>query len=186
VLDVGASTGGFTDCLLQRGAATVLALDVGHGQLHESLRSHDRVEVRERVNVRHVTPDDLGGTFDIITVDVSFISLKTVAPVILSLLSNAQSTVVTLIKPQFEAGRAEVSRGRGIVSDPETWRTVIRDVLDTMSELGAATIGVMRSPILGAQGNVEFLAAFCPQSGVTTSMLPGIPTDLDELVGGAN
>src|SRR5206468_9527436 len=112
-LDVGASTGGFTDCLLQRGAAHVVALDVGHGQLHERLRADERVTVRERCNVRRTTPAELGGErFPLVVADLSFISLTTVAPSLTDLAADG-GDVVALIKPQFEAGRAEASRGRG-------------------------------------------------------------------------
>ena len=161
VLDVGASTGGFTDCALQHGAGSVVALDVGHGQLHERIRADQRVDVRERFNVRHATPDDFDNTaFDLIVVDVSFISLRTIASVLVGPIAGIDADLVTLIKPQFEAGKQEVSRGRGVVKDPEVWREVLSDVIATMEGLGAATMGVMTSPLLGAEGNVEFLAWF--------------------------
>ncbi len=116
-LDVGASTGGFTDCLLQRGAIHVVALDVGHGQLHERLRADVRVTNLERHNVRHVSVDDIGGLVDLVVGDLSFISLQLVIPV-LTTLCQPGSPMVLLVKPQFEAGRQEVDRGRGIITDP--------------------------------------------------------------------
>lgn len=158
-LDVGASTGGFTDCLLQSGASDVVALDVGHGQLHEKIRADPRVRVLERTNIRHVTKEKLGGVpFDIVTVDVSFISLKTIADVITGDLVRPGADIVTLVKPQFEAGKSEVSKGKGVVSGATIWTRVLSDVVDAMSERSAATMGLMLSPLLGAEGNVEFLA----------------------------
>lgn len=160
-LDVGASTGGFTDCLLQRGVRSVVSLDVGRGQLHESLRGDERVDVRERTNIRHVTLDDFGGEpFELITADVSFISLRLIAAVVARDLASDGAELIMLIKPQFEAGKSEVSRGRGVVRDAGVWRRVIEDVVSAMSDVGAATMGVMVSPLLGADGNVEFLGYF--------------------------
>lgn len=157
-LDVGASTGGFTDCMLQRGATRVVALDVGHGQLHERLRNDERVDVRERMNIRNVTPADLAGApFPLISIDVSFISLRTIADAVIALAAD-NADIVALVKPQFEAGRQEVSKGKGVVKDPEVWRSVLTTVLDTLALRGAATMGVMVSPLTGADGNIEFLA----------------------------
>jgi 23S rRNA (cytidine1920-2'-O)/16S rRNA (cytidine1409-2'-O)-methyltransferase len=175
-LDVGASTGGFSDCLLQHGATEVVALDVGYGQLHERLRADPRVDVRERTNIRHVRPGDLGPPFDVVVADLSFISLRTVLPSVLAL-AAPQADLVLLVKPQFEAGRAEVSRGRGVVTDPATWRRVLRDVLGALGEGGAAIMGAMVSPLTGADGNVEFL--------VHATAGPASPTaaaDVDALV----
>lgn len=155
-LDAGASTGGFTDCLLQRGAREVIALDVGYGQLHERLRADPRVDVRERTNVRHVRPGDLGAPVEVVVADLSFISLRTVLPSLLAL-AAPDAHLVLLVKPQFEAGREEVSRGRGVVTDPGTWRRVLHEVLGALVEHGAAIMGVMVSPLTGADGNVEFL-----------------------------
>lgn len=154
--DAGASTGGFTDCLLQHGAASVVALDVGHGQLHERLRADDRVHVMERWNVRSVTPDDIGGPVDIVVADLSFISLRTVASALLGVCRPGASLVM-LVKPQFEAGRHEVSRGRGVITDPLVWRAAIDGVRTAFGALGATTMGEMTSPIRGAEGNTEFL-----------------------------
>ncbi len=154
VLDVGASTGGFTDCLLQAGAARVVALDVGHDQLRESLRGDERVKVLERTNVRHVDPDHLG-SFDGIVADLSFISLTTVMD---KLLESAapDAWLLLLIKPQFEAERAVVSRSAGVITDPAVWRSTILSVLHGATGAGATIIDLMRSPLRGADGNMEF------------------------------
>ena len=154
-LDAGASTGGFTDCLLQRGAAHVVAVDVGHGQLHPRLRSDPRVEVRERTNVRSLRPDDVGGPFDVVVADLSFISLTTVLGGLVAL-ARPGAPLVLLVKPQFEAGRAEVSRGRGVVRDPAVHAQVRARVDDAVRSTGAAIMGWMTSPLRGADGNVEF------------------------------
>lgn len=156
VYDLGASTGGFTDCLLQRGAAAVVAIDVGYGQLHERLRRDPRVEVRERTNVRHLHPGDVGDPADLLVADLSFISLRTVLPAVLPL-AQASADVIALVKPQFEAGRREAARGRGVVRDPDVWRRVLHEVAAALDEQGAAMMGAMASPLTGADGNVEFL-----------------------------
>jgi 23S rRNA (cytidine1920-2'-O)/16S rRNA (cytidine1409-2'-O)-methyltransferase len=155
-LDAGASTGGFTDCLLQRGAARVVALDVGHGQLHERLRADPRVEVHERRNVRDLAPGDLGEPFPLVVADLSFISLRAVLPHLLDQAAPG-ADLVLLVKPQFEAGRDEASRGRGVIRDPEVWRRVLEEVVVALRGYGAAIMGAMPSPITGADGNVEFL-----------------------------
>jgi 23S rRNA (cytidine1920-2'-O)/16S rRNA (cytidine1409-2'-O)-methyltransferase len=154
VLDAGASTGGFTDCVLQRGAAHVVAVDVGHGQLHERLRADPRVTSHERCNVRTVDPGALGAPFDLVVADLSFISLRLVANV---LVAAAEGDLVLLVKPQFEAGRAEVSKGRGIVTDPEVHARVVAEVSDVFTAAGAQVHGTIISPITGADGNHEFL-----------------------------
>jgi 23S rRNA (cytidine1920-2'-O)/16S rRNA (cytidine1409-2'-O)-methyltransferase len=155
-LDAGASTGGFTDCLLQHGAAQVVAVDVGYGQLHERLRADDRVEVHERTNVRDLAAGDLGPPFPLVVADLSFISLRAVLDSLVALAAPA-ADLVLLVKPQFEAGRAEASRGRGVIRDPEVWRRVLDDVGGALRARGAAIMGAMVSPITGADGNVEFL-----------------------------
>jgi 23S rRNA (cytidine1920-2'-O)/16S rRNA (cytidine1409-2'-O)-methyltransferase len=161
VLDAGASTGGFTDCLLQRGAAAVVAVDVGHGQLAERLRADRRVEVHERTNIRHTTLEDFGGRpFPLVVADLSFISLRTVTPSLLAL-AEPDATLVVLVKPQFEAGRREATRGKGVIRDPQTWRSVLADVGSAMESQGSTMMELMVSPIHGADGNVEFLARFC-------------------------
>ncbi len=155
-LDAGASTGGFTDCLLAHGAAHVVAVDVGHGQLLDRLRRDPRVEVVERANVRYLGPADLGGRrFDVVVADLSFISLMMVAPALTALAKPAGHLVV-LVKPQFEAGRAVVSKGKGVVRDPKVWAGVLCDVAGAFEANGAAVVGGMASPLLGAEGNVEF------------------------------
>jgi 23S rRNA (cytidine1920-2'-O)/16S rRNA (cytidine1409-2'-O)-methyltransferase len=158
VLDAGASTGGFTDCLLQRGAAQVVAVDVGRGQLDDRLRRDRRVDSHERTNIRHVRLDDLGGRpFPVVVADLSFISLRTVAPALLDL-SADDADLVLLVKPQFEAGRQDAARGRGVIRDPAVWRRVVLEVGSAMESHGATMMGLMVSPLKGADGNVEFLA----------------------------
>jgi 23S rRNA (cytidine1920-2'-O)/16S rRNA (cytidine1409-2'-O)-methyltransferase len=154
-LDAGASTGGFTDCLLQRGAAHVDAVDVGRGQLAWSLRTDPRVTVRERVNVRALTPEDLGGPVELAVADLSFISLLTVAPA-LAVCTRTDADLVLLVKPQFEAGRGRVGRG-GIVRDPTVHTEVLQRVATGLAEVGLPVVGVVASPLCGADGNVEFL-----------------------------
>ncbi len=174
-LDAGASTGGFTDCLLQRGAARVVAVDVGHGQLHERIRADPRVEVHERLNVRQLTPGDLGDPFALVVADLSFISLRTVLENLLSVAAPAADLVV-LVKPQFEASRAEASRGRGVISDPDVWLQVLNSVAFAARDLGAAIMGAMVSPITGTEGNVEFLlhARAAPGTAVSSPDLASV------------
>jgi 23S rRNA (cytidine1920-2'-O)/16S rRNA (cytidine1409-2'-O)-methyltransferase len=157
-LDIGASTGGFTDVLLQRGAAHVVALDVGHGQLDWKIRSDPRVDVLERVNARTLTAADLPpgrAPFGIVTIDVSFISLRHILPVVPPLLRDA-SDVVALVKPQFEAGRFEVGKG-GIVRDAAVQARVIEEITAAADALGLTRAGMTESPIAGMEGNREFL-----------------------------
>lgn len=153
-LDAGASTGGFTDCLLQRGAREVVAVDVGYGQLHERIRTDPRVVVLERTNVRALRLDV---PVDLVVADLSFISLATVAPALVGENATADADVVLLVKPQFEAGRAEVSKGRGVVRDAGVWRRVLGETRSALHDHGAAMMDVMVSPLKGADGNVEFL-----------------------------
>lgn len=155
-MDAGASTGGFTDCLLQHGAAEVIAVDVGYGQLHEGLRSDPRVDLRERVNVRSLDAATIGGAVPLVVADLSFISLRTVAPALLACAAPA-ADLVLLVKPQFEAGRAEASRGSGVIRDPEVRARTVDEVCGAYQALGAAIMGTMESPITGADGNVEYL-----------------------------
>jgi len=155
-LDVGASTGGFTDCLLQRGADHVVALDVGHGQLHERIRADPRVTNLERHNVRHADIDQIGGLVDIVVGDLSFISLRLVVPT-LTRLCQPGSPMVLLVKPQFEAGRQEVDRGRGIITDPAIHDRVRAEIDEVLVDAGCDVIGWTDSPITGADGNREFL-----------------------------
>lgn len=156
VLDAGASTGGFTDCLLQRGARTVVALDVGHGQLHEGIRSDPRVEVIERQNVRRVTPDIIGGRVDLIVGDLSFISLRLVIEPLIGV-CRPGGVMVLLVKPQFEAGRAEAARGRGVIRSPEIHARVRAEIDEALTMAGCEILGWTDSPITGSDGNVEFL-----------------------------
>jgi 23S rRNA (cytidine1920-2'-O)/16S rRNA (cytidine1409-2'-O)-methyltransferase len=157
-LDIGSSTGGFTDCLLQQGARHVVAIDVGHNQIDWRLRTDPRVEVREGVNARYLKPSDFETQFDLIVMDVSFISATKILPAIVSLL-KADGRLVLLIKPQFEVGRGQVGRG-GIVRDPEKHARVIEEVNQAAKELGLAARNVMESPLRGADGNLEFLALY--------------------------
>ena len=157
-LDVGASTGGFTDCLLQHGAKEVVALDVGHGQLHWRLRNDPRVAVHEGVNARDFrlyAEEHFPGAFDLIVVDVSFISLRKVLPPAFDLLSSG-GRVCALIKPQFEAGRAEVGKG-GIVRDALVRTRVVRDLCQWAEDYPVTTVGTIPSPLPGRDGNEEFL-----------------------------
>jgi 23S rRNA (cytidine1920-2'-O)/16S rRNA (cytidine1409-2'-O)-methyltransferase len=155
-LDAGASSGGFTDCLLQRGADEVVAVDVGYGQLHERLRADPRVDVRERTNVRSLDREALGGPVDLVVADLSFISLRTVLPVLVPLVEPGGDLVV-LVKPQFEAGRPEAARGSGVIREPEVWRRVLEEVATAAAESGADRMDEMESPLTGADGTVEFL-----------------------------
>ncbi len=156
ILDAGASTGGFTDCLLQCGASHVVALDVGHGQLHPKIRNDERVSVIERFNVREVTDEAIGGTVDMVVADLSFISLTLVIDALIGVCREG-ADLVLLVKPQFEAGRREVARGRGVVTDPEVHRRAIDDVTAAVVAAGGDVGGVIESPLRGGQGNVEFL-----------------------------
>ena len=157
-LDVGASTGGFTDCLLQNGAKKVFAVDVGHNQIDWRLRNDPRVEVREGVNARYLTPDDFPQQFDLLVMDVSFISVTKVFPAIVPLLA-AGGSIITLIKPQFEVGRGEVGGG-GIVRDEAKRLRVIEEVNNAARALGLEVVKVIESPITGAEGNVEYLVLY--------------------------
>jgi len=156
VLDAGASTGGFTDCALQAGARQVLAVDVGRGQLHQRLRTDPRVEVHERTNVRHLVPGDLGEPVDAVVADLSFISLRTVMLALLAL-ARPGADLVWLVKPQFEAAKQEATEARGVISDPAVWSRVLHEVAGALVDRGAAIMGLMISPLRGADGNVEFL-----------------------------
>lgn len=153
-LDVGASTGGFTDVLLQRGARRVVALDVGHGQLDWKIRNDPRVVVVENFNARHLTPENLPGPVDFVCIDVSFISLRQILPVLPPVL-RPDADVVALVKPQFEAGREEVRKG--IIRDPAVHQRVLEEVAHAAAAVGLAKLGTDPSPITGQKGNIEFL-----------------------------
>jgi 23S rRNA (cytidine1920-2'-O)/16S rRNA (cytidine1409-2'-O)-methyltransferase len=147
-----------TGCLLQRGAARVTAVDVGRGQLHDRLRADPRVDARERTNIRHLGPSDLpAAPFDVVVADLSFISLRTVARSLIGL-AAADADLVVLVKPQFEAGRHEADRGRGVIRDPAVWAAALLGAGAAMESEGATMMGAMVSPLRGADGNVEFLA----------------------------
>ncbi len=156
VLDAGASTGGFTDCVLQRGARQVVAVDVGHGQLHPKLRADARVVVHEGVNVRQLSVDDTDGPVDVVVADLSFISLRTVIAALFGVL-NPGGHLIALVKPQFEAGRVEVARGKGVITDPAIHERVCTEVGEAVEEAGLTVLGWVTSPITGARGNQEFL-----------------------------
>jgi len=157
-LDVGASTGGFTDCLLQHGARKVISIDVGHNQIDWRLRTDSRVDVREGINARYFKSDDFSTRFELVVMDVSFISATKIMPAIVPLLTD-KGQLITLIKPQFEVGRGEVGKG-GIVRDPQKHLRVIDEVNRAAQDLGLQARNVIESPIQGADGNVEFLALY--------------------------
>ena len=162
--DVGASTGGFTDCLLQNGARHVYAIDVGKGILHWKIRQDPRVTVMESTNARYV--EHLPKAVDLVTVDASFISLRILLPVVKNWFqppnqdheSASEGHILALIKPQFEAGRREVARGSGVIRDPDVHSQVLRDILDFSVSVGIQPRGLLRSPVVGPKGNIEFLA----------------------------
>jgi 23S rRNA (cytidine1920-2'-O)/16S rRNA (cytidine1409-2'-O)-methyltransferase len=162
-LDVGASTGGFTDCLLQRGAAHVYAIDVGHGQLDARLRADPRVTVLERLHARTLTAGQLRAAdpdyapCPLVVADLSFISLRSVVPALCGPVSAPEADLVLLVKPQFEVGRAAASRGRGVVRDPGLWREALEGVASALARAGTGIMGAMASPVTGASGNSEFL-----------------------------
>lgn len=176
--DSGASTGGFTDCLLQQGAEKVFAIDVGYGQLDWKIRSDPRVVVMERTNIRYVTQEQLGEPLDLSVVDVSFISLKIVLPAIKALL-KPDGQVLCLIKPQFEAGKEKVGK-KGVVRDPETHKEVLDHFVSLANELGFHILGLTFSPVKGPEGNIEFL------SHLTLADLPGIEPDTAAVVSDAH
>ena len=157
-LDVGASTGGFTDCLLQNGAAKVFAIDVGHNQIDWRLRNDPRVEVREGVNARYLKPDDFPARFDLAVIDVSFISVIKILPAVITLL-RPHASLVVLIKPQFEVGRGEVGSG-GVVRDAGKRMKAVSDVNEFASTLALKIERTIESPIQGAEGNIEYLAHY--------------------------
>ena len=154
-LDVGASTGGFTDVLLQRGAASVIALDVGHGQIAEKLRQDSRVIVMDRVNIRHIAPSDLPYAPEIVVIDTSFISLKLVLPPVMQL-SAAEAKIIALVKPQFEVGKGKVGKG-GVVRDEAMRKETLESIIRFAREVGFTVCGSIESPLRGPAGNVEYL-----------------------------
>ena len=176
--DSGASTGGFTDCLLQQGASKVFAIDVGYGQLDWKIRSDPRVVVMERTNVRYVTPEQLGEPLDLSVIDVSFISLKIVLPVIKTFLKPT-GQVLCLIKPQFEAGKDKVGK-KGVVREPETHKEVLDNFVALANSLDFRILGLTYSPVKGPEGNIEFLGR------LTLDEKPGIQPDTSDVVARAH
>lgn len=170
VLDVGASTGGFTDCVLQRKAASVTALDVGYGQLDWRLRNDPRVRVLERTNVRTVDPEELDGPYDLIVVDVSFVGLAKVLPALEPLLAE-DGSLLALVKPQFEAGKGRVGK-KGVVRDPAVHQDVLESVAGAIRALGWVVCGLGWSPITGPEGNIEFWV-WSKRRGVPSGETPG-------------
>ncbi len=154
-MDIGASTGGFTDCMLQNGAAKVYAIDVGYGQFAWKLRQDERVVCMEKTNIRYVTPEDIGEEIDFAAADVSFISLKKILPPVKELL-KADAEMICLIKPQFEAGREKVGK-KGVVRDRKVHLEVAEDIISSVRELGFSVIGLDFSPVKGPEGNIEYL-----------------------------
>lgn len=169
-MDVGASTGGFTDCLLKRGAESVTAVDVGYGQLAWQLRNDARVTVLERTNVRTAGPEVLGGPYDLVVIDVSFVGLLKVLPSVLPLVTP-EGSVVALVKPQFEAGKGRVGK-KGVVRDPDTHTDVLESVVKGIATLGWVPRGLGWSPITGPEGNIEFWV-WLSRTGEPTHEVPG-------------
>ena len=177
--DSGASTGGFTDCLLQQGAKKVFAIDVGYGQLDWKIRSDERVVVMERTNIRYVTPEDLGEPLDLSVIDVSFIGLEIVLPTIKTLLKQESGQVLCLIKPQFEAGKDNVGK-KGVVRDPKIHQMVLDNFVSLVRNLGFTILGLTFSPVKGPEGNIEFLGL------LTLADVPGIEPDTADVVAQAH
>ena len=177
--DSGASTGGFTDCLLQQGASKVFAIDVGYGQLDWKIRSDPRVVVMERTNIRYVTPEDLGEMLDLSVIDVSFIGLEIVLPAIKALLKPQQGQVLCLIKPQFEAGKENVGK-KGVVRDPKIHKMVLDNFVSLVKGLGFTILGLTFSPVKGPEGNIEFLGH------LTLADTAGIEPDTADVVAQAH
>jgi 23S rRNA (cytidine1920-2'-O)/16S rRNA (cytidine1409-2'-O)-methyltransferase len=189
-LDAGASTGGFTDCLLQRGAAHVYAVDVGHGQLHPALRANPSVTVLERTNVRTLTPAELAAAdpdyepCPLVVADLSFISLRSVVPALTGPLSTPDADLVLLVKPQFEVGRAAVSRGKGVIRDPALWLGALEGVASALHDAKTGIMGAMASPLTGSAGNVEFLVharkgSTGTEAGEATALLSAALSEAD-------
>ena len=177
--DSGASTGGFTDCLLQQGASKVFAIDVGYGQLDWKIRSDPRVVVMERTNIRYVTPEDLGEPLDLSVIDVSFIGLEIVLPTIKTLLKPEAGQVLCLIKPQFEAGKENVGK-KGVVRDAAIHKMVLDNFVALVAGLNFKILGLTFSPVKGPEGNIEFLAH------LTLADVPGIQPDTAAVVAQAH
>jgi 23S rRNA (cytidine1920-2'-O)/16S rRNA (cytidine1409-2'-O)-methyltransferase len=183
-LDAGASTGGFTDCLLQAGAASVVAVDVGRGQLHPRLRSDPRVVCREQLDIRDVTLETVGGIpVGLVTADLSFMSVTRAVAVLTGEVVAPDSPLVILVKPQFEAGRVEASRGKGVIRHPDIHRRTLAEVAGALADTGADIVGAMPSPITGSAGNLEFLLhARTPPAGRPVADRSPTASGLSDLV----
>ena len=177
--DSGASTGGFTDCLLQQGASKVFAIDVGYGELNWKIRNDPRVVVMERTNIRYVTPEDLGEPLDLSVIDVSFIGLELVLPTIKNLLKPGEGQVLCLIKPQFEAGRENIGKN-GVVREPKIHQMVLDNFVSLVHGLGFKILGLTFSPVMGPAGNIEFLGH------LTLADVEGIQPDTADVVAQAH
>ena len=177
--DSGASTGGFTDCLLQQGASKVFAIDVGYGELNWKIRNDPRVVVMERTNIRYVTPEDLGEPLDLSVIDVSFIGLELVLPTIKNLLKPGEGQVLCLIKPQFEAGRENIGKN-GVVREPKIHQMVLDNFVSLVHGLGFKILGLTFSPVKGPAGNIEFLGH------LTLADVEGIQPDTADVVAQAH
>ena len=176
-MDIGASTGGFTDCMLQNGASKVFSIDVGYGQFAWKLRTDERVVCMERTNIRYVKPEDLGELVDFASIDVSFISLKKIMPATVELLKD-NGEVVALIKPQFEAGKEKVGK-KGVVRDIEVHKEVVFGIIDYLLEHNLNVLGVSYSPIKGPEGNIEYLVYFTKDMGRESTF---VREDVDKVV----
>ena len=177
--DSGCSTGGFTDCLLQQGAAKVFAIYVGYGELNWKIRNDPRVVVMERTNIRYVTPEDIGEPLDLSVIDVSFISLRIVLPAIKNLLKEGKGQVLCLIKPQFEAGRENVGKN-GVIREPAVHKEVLDSIVQLAKDLGFKILGLTFSPVKGPAGNIEFLGH------LTLADVEGIEPDTADVVAQAH
>lgn len=183
VLDAGASTGGFSDCLLQKGASKVVAVDVGHGQLHPKIRNDERVVVKEKLNLKDLRLKDIDfDPFELIVVDLSFISLKSISKVVVDELLDKKGQVVILVKPQFEAGRIESSKAKGVIKDSYIWKRVLKEVIQDFSNRQLVSCNAMVSPITGSSGNVEFLLHLCTKEFWSEQNQLGATIDIDDLM----
>lgn len=180
-VDVGASTGGFTDCLLQHGAAKVFAVDVGYGILHWKLRQDPRVVVMEKTNARFVTgfPEKI----DLVTIDASFISLRTLVPVVRSWFTEGQGEIIALIKPQFEAGKKDAARGEGVIRDSEIHKRILLEILEFVGEQQFTVLGLIQSPLIGPKGNIEFLIHLSTNRSVETVKMDWVGKLFPEIEG---
>lgn len=182
VLDAGASTGGFSDCLLQKGACRVVAIDVGHGQLHPKIRNDPRVLVKEKLNLKDVQLDDIDSSpFELIVVDLSFISLKSVSKVLVEDLLDKKGQLLILVKPQFEASRVESSKAKGVIKDSHIWSRVLKEVIYDFQSRQLSVCNAMVSPITGSFGNVEFLLHLCTKDFLIEQNQLDDTIDIDDL-----